>query len=102
MPGAEWHKTLLPFPPAYRRRLQYQRKLRSISLESSEYDATTTLAQFQSWVNQAIKDKSWLVIVYHQIVPAGGTFQDFDTPQADFKPQLDVLKNSGVAIENLG
>ena len=60
---------------------------------------TTTLAQFQSWVNQAIKDKSWLVIVYHQIVPAGGTFQDFDTPQADFKPQLDVLKNSGVAIE---
>jgi len=71
-------------------------------LKVQNMQPSTTLAQFQSWVNQAVKDKSWLVIVYHQIVPTGGTFQDFDTAQADFKPQLEVLKNSGVAIETWG
>ncbi|HEX8227159.1 MAG TPA: polysaccharide deacetylase family protein [Candidatus Saccharimonadales bacterium] len=28
---------------------------------------TTTLAQFQGWVNQAVADGSWLVLVYHEV-----------------------------------
>ncbi len=61
--------------------------------------STTTLAQFQSWVDQAIKDKSWLILVYHRVTPTG--FGIWDTPKADFKPQMDVLKNAPITLETM-
>jgi peptidoglycan/xylan/chitin deacetylase (PgdA/CDA1 family) len=57
---------------------------------------TTTLAEFQSWIDQAKKDKSWLVLVYHRV--ATSSLEQFDTPQANFVPQMEYIKNSGVTV----
>ena len=59
---------------------------------------TTTMAQYQSWVDQAIKDNSWLVLVYHRV--ASDPTQ-FDTPVADFRPQLQYLKDKAVTVKTL-
>jgi peptidoglycan/xylan/chitin deacetylase (PgdA/CDA1 family) len=64
-------------------------------------DPTTTLAQFQQWVNKAKADKTWLIIVYHQIytpgVPVG--LQSFDTHKVDFDNQMKWLSTAGVTVE---
>jgi peptidoglycan/xylan/chitin deacetylase (PgdA/CDA1 family) len=60
---------------------------------------TTTLAEYQSWINEAIKDKSWLILVYHRV--ASTSLEQWDTPLNDFQPQLEVLKNAGVTVETI-
>ena len=62
---------------------------------------TTTLAEYQSWIDQAVKDKSWLVIVYHRVLTgtAADPLEDYDTPLADFTPQMTAIKN---AVTNSG
>jgi peptidoglycan/xylan/chitin deacetylase (PgdA/CDA1 family) len=58
---------------------------------------STTLAQFEAWVNKAKTDKTWLIIVYHQIV-ATGTLQDFDTKKPDFDAQMQWLASSTMPV----
>lgn len=62
---------------------------------------TTTLAEYQSWIDQAVKDKSWLVIVYHRVMTgtASDPLEDFDTPLANFTPQMNAIK---AAVQNSG
>jgi hypothetical protein len=59
---------------------------------------TTTMAQYKSWIDQAIRDNSWLVLVYHRV--ASDPTQ-FDTPVADFRPQLQYLKDKAVTVKTL-
>jgi Polysaccharide deacetylase/Carbohydrate binding domain len=66
-------------------------------LEVQNMQQTTTLAQFKSWIDQAIKDKSWLILVYHRV--ATSSLDQFDTPAADFGPQMDYLKQSGISVQ---
>ena len=66
-------------------------------LEVQNIQKPTTQAQFQSWIDQAIRDKSWLILVYHRV--ATSSLEDFDTPVADFKPQMDYIKQSGISVE---
>ncbi len=66
-------------------------------LEVQNMQKTTTLAQFKSWIDQANKDHSWLVLVYHRV--ATSSLEDFDTPIADFKPQMDYIKQSGIEVK---
>ena len=60
---------------------------------------TTTLAEFQSWINQAKATKTWLVLVYHRVPATGQTAGEFDTPFADFTPQMDALVASGITVK---
>jgi len=73
-----------------------QENFDSYRLKVQNMQPTTNLAQFQGWINQAMKDKSWLVLVYHRV--ASTNLQDFDTPQSDFRPQMDIIKNAGIAV----
>ena len=57
---------------------------------------TTTMAQYKSWVDEAIKDKAWLMLVYHRVASDPTLY---DTPLADFQPQLQYLKDKGIAVE---
>jgi peptidoglycan/xylan/chitin deacetylase (PgdA/CDA1 family) len=59
--------------------------------------ATTTLAEFQSWLNKAKADKTWLVLVYHRVVPSAP--EQFDTLESDFVQQLNALTASGLIIK---
>ncbi|WP_327008631.1 polysaccharide deacetylase family protein [Dactylosporangium sp. NBC_01737] len=63
-------------------------------------DLTTTVAEFNSWLDQAEATNTWLVLVYHRIVPAGqGADGDYDTNQAAFASQLDALRDSGLTVK---
>jgi peptidoglycan/xylan/chitin deacetylase (PgdA/CDA1 family) len=60
----------------------------------------TTLAEFQSWVDQAKATNTWLVLVYHQVDPdpAAGTYNTYPT---DFNAQLNAIKNSGIPVRTM-
>ncbi len=62
---------------------------------------TTTAADVQRWVNQAVADKSWLVIVYHEV----GTVNEdpmYSVTPANLVAQLNSIKQSGVTVKTLG
>jgi peptidoglycan/xylan/chitin deacetylase (PgdA/CDA1 family) len=61
--------------------------------------ANTTLAEFQSWVDQAKATNTWLVLVYHQVDPnATDTYNTFPT---DFNAQLNAIKTSGIPVRTV-
>ncbi|HKX73700.1 MAG TPA: polysaccharide deacetylase family protein [Candidatus Saccharimonadales bacterium] len=60
---------------------------------------STTLAQFQAWVNKAKADRTWLVIVYHKVDTAN--LEPYDTYKADFDAQMAWLAQSGISVQRL-
>lgn len=63
--------------------------------------STTTPAEVQGWVNQAIATNTWLVLVYHQVNadPAAG---DYNTFPGDLDTELAAIKATGVRVDTLG
>ncbi len=55
----------------------------------------TTPETVLGWVDDAIRDKAWLVVVYHDIVDGGGTWTN--TP-AHMQTVVDGLANRGVPV----
>jgi len=61
---------------------------------------TTTLAEVESWLAQAVQDKAWLIILYHNVAN-GGSYEYTATKQA-FSNQLAAIKNSGLPVLTVG
>lgn len=61
---------------------------------------TTTPAQVQAWVNQALASKTWLVLVFHQVDsnPAAG---EFNTLPSDLDTELSYIKTSGITTKTM-
>jgi peptidoglycan/xylan/chitin deacetylase (PgdA/CDA1 family) len=60
---------------------------------------TTTLEEFQGWVDKAIEDNLWLILVYHVV---GDTeLGPYDTYTDDFAAQLAYLGSTGVTVKTL-
>ena len=62
-------------------------------------DATTTVAQVKAWVKQAQTQKTWLVLVYHQVentIAAGDTDA---VKTANLNTELSYIKASGIAVK---
>lgn len=61
-------------------------------------DATTP-AQVQAWVDQAIKDKSWLVIVYHRVMPTDPTptAEDYSVTPANLATEAQYIQSKVAA-----
>ncbi len=57
---------------------------------------TTTLAEFQSWIDQARTTNTWLILVYHRVAPDAG---QFDVYPDNFLAQLNAIKNSGITVK---
>jgi peptidoglycan/xylan/chitin deacetylase (PgdA/CDA1 family) len=60
---------------------------------------TTTLAEFQGWVNKAIADKTWLILLYHKV--DSSNIGPYDTYTTDFQAQMNWLSKSGITIKRL-
>ena len=58
---------------------------------------TTTMPQFQSWLDQAKAGHTWLVLAYHVITDSSPT--QYDTRVADFNQQMAALIASGMTVE---
>ncbi len=61
---------------------------------------TTTPADVQSWVNQALANKTWLVIVYHEVTATAADPTYAVTP-ANLDAELNIIKQSGVTVKTL-
>lgn len=57
--------------------------------------STTTRSELQGWLNQAAKDKTWLVLVYHQVDNSQGLYS---TTQRNFVRHLQLIKDSGIKV----
>ncbi len=60
---------------------------------------TTTPAQVQTWVNQAIATKSWLVLVFHEI--GSGTDPTYSTSTTNLDLELNNIKQSGIVVKTV-
>ncbi len=58
---------------------------------------TTTPAQVQAWVAQAAHDKTWLILVFHQISPTLSA-GEYSTTPANLNTELSGIKSSGVPV----
>lgn len=58
-----------------------------------------TIAQYNEWLNYAKATNTWLVLVYHRIPQNAASAGQFDTPYANFVPQMDALVASGVTVK---
>ncbi len=61
---------------------------------------TTTPADVQSWVSQALANKTWLVIVYHEVTATAADPTYAVTP-ANLDAELNIIKQSGVTVKTL-
>lgn len=61
---------------------------------------TTTPAQVQAWVNQAIANKTWLVLVYHEVTASAADPTYAVTP-ANLDAELNIIKQSGVTVKTV-
>lgn len=89
---------------------QYYRSQRSVNagynskddfditqLKIYEVDSNISNAQVQGWIQGAITQKAWLILVYHEIgANIGGDIYNATT--ANFDNQMSYLKNTGVAV----
>lgn len=56
---------------------------------------TTTVSDVERWVNQAIQDNSWLVLVYHRVE---NTTETYTVTPSNLDGQLGLIKQKGVAV----
>ncbi|MEV6929916.1 polysaccharide deacetylase family protein [Dactylosporangium sp. NPDC051485] len=61
---------------------------------------TTTPAQVGQWIDQAVRDKSWLVLVYHEV---SATAQDpaYAVTPANLEAELKLIQQKGIAVRTV-
>ena len=72
-------------------------------LKIEEVDSNISQAQVQGWINAAVTQKTWLILVYHEIAvtPSDPTDSLYDTQPSDFSAEMAYLKSSGAAVETV-
>ncbi|WP_432991355.1 polysaccharide deacetylase family protein [Dactylosporangium sp. CA-233914] len=61
---------------------------------------TTTPAQVGQWIDQAIRDKSWLVLVYHE-VSASAEDPTYAVTPANLEAELKLIQQKGIAARTV-
>ncbi|MFG2043277.1 polysaccharide deacetylase family protein [Dactylosporangium sp. NPDC048998] len=61
---------------------------------------TTTPAQVGQWIDQAIRDKSWLVLVYHEVSTTAADPTYAVTP-ANLEAELKLIQSKGIAVRTV-
>ncbi len=59
---------------------------------------TTSAAEVDSWVNSAKTNKTWLVLVYHQVDNSG---DQFSTTPTQLNAQFQKIQQSGLAVKTM-
>jgi peptidoglycan/xylan/chitin deacetylase (PgdA/CDA1 family) len=62
-------------------------------------DNTTTAADVARWVQDAIANKAWLIMVYHEVADGGPVSNaSLTVSTANLRAQLQAVKDSGVVV----
>lgn len=59
----------------------------------------TTPEEFGSWIDKAVADNTWLILVYHKV--DGSDIEQYDSYLNDFEEQMQLLADSGVTVKRL-
>ncbi len=72
-------------------------------LKIYEVDSNITQAQVKAWIDGAVANHSWLILVYHEVAttPTDPTDALYDTQPTDFAAEMNYLKSTGVAAETV-
>ncbi len=72
-------------------------------LKVFEVDADVPVAEVDAWVDQAIAQKSWLILLYHETAtsPAAPGDSAYTTQPADLSAELSYLESTGVTTETV-
>ena len=62
-------------------------------------EATTTVAQVKAWVDQAKAQKTWLVLVYHQVENTVAAADTDAVKTANLNTELSYIKSSGITVK---
>jgi peptidoglycan/xylan/chitin deacetylase (PgdA/CDA1 family) len=69
-------------------------------IKVQDVDATTTPADVQSWIDAAVANNWWMVLVYHSITPTATTDlahgRPYGTMPADFETEMTAVTKSGL------
>lgn len=57
---------------------------------------TTTLDEVRGWLDQAVRDKAWLVLLYHNVAD-GGSYE-YTATKAAFSGHLAAIRDSGLPV----
>ncbi|MDB5163481.1 MAG: hypothetical protein JWS12_98 [Candidatus Saccharibacteria bacterium] len=73
------------------------------TLKIHEVDSNISQAQVQGWIDGAIAQKAWLILVYHEVAtkPVDPTDALYTTQPSDLDAELAYLKNSGVTVKTV-
>jgi peptidoglycan/xylan/chitin deacetylase (PgdA/CDA1 family) len=61
---------------------------------------TTTPADIDGWVRQALADRSWLILVYHEVSDAPADAQYAVSP-GNLDAELQIIQSSGIAVKTV-
>ncbi len=64
------------------------------ALKIQQIDPTTTIAQVQQWINKAKADKTWLILMFHDVMPTGG--DELSTTPQFLQGIVDYVQSSGI------
>ena len=65
---------------------------------------TTTPGEVKGWVDEAVKGRYWLVIVYHGITPTHTDLVagEYQTTPEKFQQNLEDIEASGISVQTIG
>lgn len=67
-------------------------------LKARTVTGSTTVAQVQSWINEAVADKQWLILVFHELDTKILTGDSYSWSSGDFKQIVDYLSQNHVQV----
>lgn len=73
------------------------------ALKIHEVDSNISQQQVYDWINEAINQKAWLILVYHEIAtnPVDPSDELYTTQSADLNNEMAYLKFTGVTVKTV-
>jgi peptidoglycan/xylan/chitin deacetylase (PgdA/CDA1 family) len=70
----------------------------SFDIKVQDITATTTLNDITTWLAKSKADRTWLVLVYHNLSSDSANAGLYNTPPGEFEKHLQLIKASGITI----
>lgn len=72
-------------------------------LKIQEVDSVNTVPEVQGWINEAVANRTWLILLYHEIanVPAYPEDAYYTVSPQDFTSAMEYLKSTGVMVKTV-
>ncbi|HSW80440.1 MAG TPA: Ig-like domain-containing protein [Candidatus Saccharimonadales bacterium] len=97
--GAQYYQSQRTVDPG----LNTKENFNASKLLIHEVDSDISQAQVKAWVDEAIQQKGWLILVYHEVntSPVDPSNALYTTQPTDLAAELSYIKQSGVTVETV-